>query len=249
MMTFEQAVNTVLHEAANVLVQTSSLTAIAWIGITLICYIGALKLSHKANGHPLLHPLIITTCLVLSAVFILHHSVTNYQQYTALIHWLLGPATVALALPMYAQWQKVRELGWRIVVAVTVAGVIAPLLAWLCLYLTSTPLALQMTVLAKSITTPLAMETSRIIGGIPALAAVFVITTGIVGAIAGPFTFRVLHITHPQAQGIALGSVAHAIGTARAIRMGEAQAAMASLGLCLNGIMTAIVLPLIIHML
>ncbi|QPG07232.1 LrgB family protein [Salinimonas marina] len=226
---------------------TATLPALGWLGATLVTYTAALWLNRRAGGHPLLHPLVLTTATVLMLIAVVQTELKQYQQYTALIHWLLGPATVALALPMYAQWQKVRELGWRLVVAVAVAGTLAPVLAWGCLYLTNAPLALQLTMLAKSITTPLAMETSRMIGGIPALAAVFVITTGIVGAIAGPFTFRLLHLTHPQAQGIALGSVTHAIGTARAISLGEAQAAMASLGLCVNGIMTALVLPVVIR--
>jgi putative effector of murein hydrolase len=102
-----------------------------------------------------------------------------------------------------------------------------------------------MTMLAKSITTPLAMEASAHIGGIPALAAVFVITTGIVGAIVATGVFSVLNVRDRQAQGIALGTVAHAIGTAKSIHMGEDVAAMATLGLCVNGIFTALVLPLV----
>ena len=246
-MTFEQALITVTTQFTQMLNNTASLPALGWLTVTLVSYAAALWLNRRAGGHPLLHPLVLTTAVVLLLIASVHTDVKQYQQHTSVIHWLLGPATVALALPMYAQWQKVRELGWRLVVAVAVAGTIAPVLAWICLYITDAPLALQLTMLAKSITTPLAMETSRMIGGVPALAAVFVITTGIVGAMAGPFTFRLLHLTHPQAQGIALGSITHAIGTARAISMGEAQAAMASLGLCVNGIMTALVLPVVIR--
>ncbi len=242
----EKALGLIAERLTLVFTNTLSMAAVGWIVATLSLYAGALVMHKKVNAHPVLHPMLLTLGGVLSLLTLTDTPIKLYQQHTAVIHWLLGPATVALALPMYAQWHKVQQLGWRLVVAVLVAGVVAPVLAWGCLWITNAPLAVQLTMLAKSITTPLAMETSRIIGGIPALAAVFVIVTGIVGAIAGPATFRLLHITNPQAQGIALGAVTHAIGTARAIKMGEAQAAMSSLGLCLNGIMTALILPLVI---
>ena len=103
-----------------------------------------------------------------------------------------------------------------------------------------------MTMLVKSITSPLAMETGAAIGGIPALAAVFVILTGIVGALAAPLTYRLLGVTMPDAQGVALGAVCHAVGTSKALQMGEVQGALATVGLGLNGILTAVILPVIL---
>lgn len=224
---------------------TFTLTGLLWLGTTLLIYHAAVWLNRRAGGQPLLHPLLVTATTILLILSQVQVSVADYQQYAGLLHWLLGPATVALALPMYAQWHKVRQQGWRLVVAIGVAGVIAPALAWMCVFIADAPLAIQMTMLAKSITTPLAMESSRLIGGIPALAAVFVIITGIVGAVVAPWCFRLTRVSDPQAQGVALGAVAHAVGTAKAVSMGEQTAAMASLGLCVNGIMTAIILPLV----
>jgi putative effector of murein hydrolase len=89
------------------------------------------------------------------------------------------------------------------------------------------------------------MESSAHIGGIPALAAVFVIVTGIVGAVVASTIFSLFNVKNRQAQGIALGTVAHAIGTAKAIQMGDDVAAMATLGLCVNGIFTALALPVV----
>tara|TARA_Y100001970_G_C13710798_1_gene591809 strand:- start:51 stop:602 length:552 start_codon:yes stop_codon:yes gene_type:complete len=171
--------------------------------------------------------------------------VAQYHQYAGLLHWLLGPATVALAVPLFNQWQRIRHLGWPLLLSVAVGGVIAPVLAWLMVYIMDAPLAIQMTMLVKSITSPLAMETGAIIGGIPALAAAFVIITGIVGALAAPLTYRVFNVTLPEAQGVPLGSVCHAVGTAKALHMGEIQGALATVGLCVNGVMTAVVLPLL----
>ncbi|WP_223858092.1 LrgB family protein [Salinimonas profundi] len=228
-----------------VLKDSATLPGVVWLSVTLTIYALAIKINRLAGNNPLLHPLVITAVGVMLLAVVTGTAIDDYQQHAGLLHWLLGPATVALALPMYAQWQKVRELGWQLVLAIAVGGIIAPVLAWLCLFVVDAPLALQMTMLAKSITTPLAMETSRVIGGVPELAAVFVIITGIAGAIAAPLSFRLFQVADRQAQGIALGSVAHAVGTAKALSMGEDVAAMASLGLCLNGIMTAIVLPLV----
>ncbi|WP_018983559.1 LrgB family protein [Salinimonas chungwhensis] len=239
------AAGQVLAEFTTIITTTATTTGLIWLVVTLAIYTGAIWINHRAGGNPLLHPLLLTATGVIALTTLLDISISDYQQYAGLLHWLLGPATVALALPMYAQWQKVQQLGWRLILAIAVGGIVAPLFAWVCLFVADAPLALQMTMLAKSITTPLAMESSRLIGGIPALAAVFVIITGIVGAIVAPVTFRLFQVTDPQAQGVALGAVAHAVGTAKALSMGEDVAAMASLGLCLNGIMTAIVLPLL----
>ena len=245
-MPFSDAVNQLTRHIQEVTEATMSPGGVLWLGITLAAYLFAIWLNRRANGNPLVHPLIVTTIIVIVLLSMSQVGVEAFQYQAGLLHWLLGPATVALALPMYAQWSKVRALGWRLIVAIFAAGVVAPVLAWLCLYFTDVSVAVKMTMLAKSITTPLAMETSRLIGGIAPLAAVFVITTGIVGAIAGPAVFRLLNIHHRQAQGVALGAVAHAVGTARALKLGEEEAAMASLGLCLNGIMTAIILPLLL---
>ncbi|MBU2977790.1 LrgB family protein [Alteromonas sp. C1M14] len=222
-----------------------SVSGAVWIGITLCAYLFSLWVVRKTNNNPFANPVLVTAIITGAAILLSQREMSAYQQDTAIIHWLLGPATVALALPMYAQWEKIRSLGWRLVAAVATGGIIAPVTAWLAVYAFDTPFAIQMTMLAKSITTPLAMEATEQVHGVPALAAVFVITTGIVGAVLAPAVYRLLAVTLPQAQGVALGSVCHAIGTAKALHMGEKTGALATLGLCLNGIMTAIVLPLL----
>lgn len=218
---------------------------VLWIVITILAYQVALAAGRKTRGNPLANPVLVTAVLVGGVLFMTGTGAGKYQQFAGVVHWLLGPATVALAIPMYAQWEKIRELGWRLVLAVLIAGIIAPLTAWLTVWYFEAPLAIQMTMLAKSITTPLSMEATAHIGGIPALAAVFVIATGIVGAVIAPVVYQILNVTLPQAQGMALGAVCHAVGTAKALQMSERTGALATLGLCLNGIMTAIVLPLL----
>jgi predicted murein hydrolase (TIGR00659 family) len=216
-----------------------------WLTVSLIAYTAGLFFHRRCHGHPAAHPLIITVLIVAAMLLLTHTSVQTYQVSAQLLHWLLGPVTVALALPIYRQWSQLKHYGWRLVVSICVGGIIAPLLAWYSLWVFSAPTALQLTMLAKSITTPLAMEATRQIGGIPALAAVFVIVTGIVGSVLSGWVFSLFNVQSPAAQGIALGTVAHGIGTARAIHMGDDVAAMATLALCINGIATALVLPLL----
>lgn len=222
-----------------------TLAGAMWLAITLGSYGLGLFIHRRFHSHPLSHPLITTACVVGACLSIAEVAVRDYQQYAGILHWLLGPITVALALPIYRQWRQLRFYGWRLGISVAFGGVLAPVFAWLTVYALDAPQAIQFTMLAKSITTPLAMETTAQIGGIPPLAAVFVIVTGIIGAIFSSGIFTLLNVTNRQAQGIALGTVAHAVGTAKAIHMGEDAAAMATLGLCVNGIFTAIVLPLI----
>lgn len=226
------------------ILNTVTASGFIWLSVTLCCYVISVKVNLLLKGHPASHPLVITVLLVSIGLFLTDTSVPQYQQSVSLLHWLLGPVTVALALPIYKQWQKLKHYGWRLLASITVGGVLAPLLAWLTLYVLDSPVALQLTILTKSITTPLAMEATAQIGGIPALAAVFVITTGIVGAIVSNVVFLWCRVTSLEAQGIALGIVAHAVGTAKAIHMGEEVAAMATLGLCINGLFTAFILPL-----
>ncbi|TKB04801.1 LrgB family protein [Alteromonas portus] len=229
----------------NALNQSLTFSGILWLCVSILGYVVALWVNKKCNGHPVTHPIVFTAAFVSLGLYFSNTSVVEYQQAASLLHWLLGPVTVALAWPIYRQWQRLKHYGWRLFVSIGFGGVIAPITAWFTLFVLDAPMALQMTMLAKSITTPLAMEASAHIGGIPALAAVFVISTGIVGAIVATGIFSVFNVWERKAQGIALGTVAHAVGTAKSIHMGEDVAAMATLGLCVNGIFTALALPVV----
>jgi len=246
MLRAELAIKQIISRFSDVVSSTASVNGVLWLAVTLAFYAVALKIFRASKGHPLVHPLSITTLAVAAVMWFADISAAQYREFALLLHWLLGPATVALAVPMYNQWQNIRQLGAPLILSVMVGGALAPLLAWGVIYLTNAPMAIQMTMLVKSITSPLAMETGAAIGGIPALAAVFVILTGIVGSLAAPITYRLLNVTMPDAQGVALGAVCHAVGTSKALQMGEVQGALATVGLGLNGILTAVVLPVIL---
>lgn len=221
------------------------LNTAGWLGMTLLAYAGALWLYRRAGSSPLLHPLVVTSLCVGVFLWFLDVSVPAYQQASYVLHWLLGPATVALAVPLFKQLHQVRLYRQGILLPVLLGGLMAPLFAVLPLWLSGVPPKVWLTMLSKSITTPLAMDVSLEIGGVPALAAVFVILTGIIGALLADPLFRLFNISQPHVRGVSLGTIAHAVGTAKAVQEGETAAAFSTLALCINGIMTAVLLPLI----
>jgi putative effector of murein hydrolase len=225
------------------------LATLAWLCVTVVVYFFSLHLYRLAKPlwfiHPILHPLIVSTVCIILLQWLTHTSVSEYQGYTQLLSALLGPATVALAVPLYKQLNLLLKMNWRVLLPIIISGTLAPVLSWSSVYFLDAPLNLQMTVLVKSITTPLAMDTADAIGGIPALAAVFVISTGIVGAICGPAIFAFIGVHNHAAQGTALGAVSHVIGTARTISISEQCTAFATLALCVNGIVTSLILPIL----
>lgn len=218
---------------------------VLWLIITVVAYAGGLFLYLKARSHPAFHPLITSATVIISGLLLLDVNINDYLDYVWFIAFLLGPATVALAIPLYNQLSVLVRMGWRVLLPICVGGALAPALAWLSVYFFDTSIKLQMTILVKSITTPLAMGTAEAIGGIGSLAAVLVVLTGIVGAIFAPFVFQLSKTQSERAQGVALGTVAHAVGTSKAISISETCAAFATLSVCLNGIITALLLPLL----
>lgn len=231
----------------SILADINWLATTVWLTVTVVVYCVSIKLYILTAPlrfiNPILHPLIVSTLVIIGLQYFSNTSVGEYQSYTQLLSMLLGPATVALAVPLYKQLRILTKMSWRVLVPIMVAGILAPLLSWLSVYLLNTPINLQMTILVKSITTPLAMDAANLIGGVPALAAVFVISTGIVGAVCGPPLFAIIGVHNHAAQGTALGAVAHGIGTAKAISISEQCTAFATLALCVNGIFTALLLP------
>jgi putative effector of murein hydrolase len=226
-----------------------SMNMLLWLLLTIAVYSCAIKIYAFTKRYkwlnPILHPIIVCTVIIIVCINVASSSVIDYQQNTHLLSALLGPATVALAIPLYHQLTILLKTNWRVLVPICVAAILSPALSWISLYFLDVPLDLQLTMLVKSITTPLAIDTAQAIGGIGALSAVFVISTGIVGAVCGPSIFTLLKVQHHAAQGVAMGSVAHVIGTARTVSISEQCTAFATLALCVNGIVTSLLLPIL----
>jgi predicted murein hydrolase (TIGR00659 family) len=219
----------------------SSLTLIS-ILLTIVVYLGARWLSIRVLS-PLTTPL-LTATIVLILIFSLFD--ISYEQYTTAKEWmtyLLGPATVALAVPMYHNRDVIMEKLMPALLGLAV-GTLSTIISavWLSktLGLSET---IQATAAVKAVTTPVAIETVVLIGGDPALAAAFVIIAGIFGAVFGPVILTLMKISDPFSRGLGMGTVSHALGTTQAVREGPIQGAVSSMAMGLAAILTSIIIP------
>jgi predicted murein hydrolase (TIGR00659 family) len=202
--------------------------------------------------HPLANPLLwsITFFITLFSL-----SSLNFEQYEAATQplvWLLEPAVVALAIPLFTQFQQLKQHLNSIFICCLVGVLTALISGTTVAMLLTNDKPLLLSLLPKSVTTPIAMDISQQTGGIAALTAGVVIFVGIGGAMIGMKVLTIFNITNPQAQGLAMGCSAHAVGTATAIEAGETQGAFSSFALVLCAIITAILAPFfawVIHML
>lgn len=211
--------------------------------LTVGAYRFAVWLYQRCGRHPLLHPFLVAMVPVILVLLWLDITYREYMQQTQLLQFLLGPATVALAWPLYRQLTHVRAVGGQILLAVVIGGTLACLLAiGLAWWFGASPEVLA-SLATKSITTPIALEVTKMTGGYGPLAAGAVAITGIVGVIIAPLVFRLLKVTDDRVRGLSLGIVAHAIGTSRAFEYGERAGAFSSLALGLTGLFTALALP------
>lgn len=213
--------------------------------ITLLAYQGAFWLYQRSGCNPLVNPVLIAVSVL---VLFLTLTATSYETYFAgaqFVHFLLGPATVALAIPLYTQFHRVRALLLPVVVGLLAGSLTAVISAVLVGRLFGASLSTQLSLAPKSVTTPIAMGIAERIGGIPSLTAVLVIITGILGAVGARYVFDALKLRDPAIRGFAIGVASHGIGTARAFQVNEQSGAFAALAMGLNGALTAILVPLL----
>lgn len=199
----------------------------------------------KKGKSPLCNPILIATVLVIAALLLTGIPNDTYQEGTGLFSWLLTPATVCLALPMYQQ-VKVLKKNLPAILAGVAAGTVTSLVVifFLC-RLFSLDKTLTVSLLPKSITTAMGMVLARQAGGLEALSACAIIVTGILGSLLGSGLCRIFRITSPIAQGVAFGTASHVVGTTRAGELGALQGAVSSLSLAVAGILTAIGFPVV----
>lgn len=214
--------------------------------ITLLAYQGAYWLYRRANFNPLLNPVLLAIIMLVAALKFTHTPYQTYFDGAQFVHFLLGPATVALAVPLYAQFDRLRALLLPLggaLLAGSLTAIISVLgIGWLLGAGETTLLSLA----PKSVTAPIAMGISEKIGGIPSLTAVLVIMTGVSGAMMAKYVLDALRIRDHGVRGFAVGIAAHGIGTARAFQISEQAGAFAGLGMGLNGLLTAILMPLML---
>ena len=227
---------------------TLSASPLLGICITLLAYLGGIWLFKRSSQHPLANPILIAIVLI---ALLLWFTRTPYEQYfnsAQFIHFLLGPVTVALAVPLYAYWRRLRQVAWPLTVALFSGSATAVFSAMGFAWLFGASPETIFSLAPKSITTPIAMGVAEKIGGIASLTAVLVILTGILGAMGFPAFFRLLRVHNHVAQGFAVGLSAHGLGTAHAFLVSEKMGAFSALGMGLNGVLTAILLPFLLSL-
>ncbi|NMB12769.1 MAG: LrgB family protein [Firmicutes bacterium] len=226
-----------------VLVEIANLRTFG-VAITLGAFFLARRV-HELYPSPLTHPLLISSIGIMVLLELSGVDYAAYNQGGRLISLFLGPATVALGVPLYRQTREIGRHRCLILVSVAAGAISAMLMAASIVKLLGGDSGLVFSMLPKSVTTPIAMEISRIIGGVPALTSVFVVISGLLGAMFGPELLRAFGVRDPKAIGLALGTAAHGIGTGRALQEGERVGAYSGLAIGLAGLFTAVLAPIV----
>ncbi len=207
--------------------------------ISLAAYEGGLLLKKKFKL-AVLNPLLIGTICVMAILSLLDVEYSQYNEGASYISYLLTPATVCLAVPLYRQLTLLKN-NIKAVAGGIASGVLASLVSvFLLARLFGLDHEQYVTLLPKSITTAIGLGLSEELGGIPTITVAVIIVTGILGNMIAEFIYKLFHIEEPVAKGLALGTASHAIGTAKAMEMGEIEGAMSSLAIAVAGLVTVI---------
>jgi predicted murein hydrolase (TIGR00659 family) len=217
--------------------------------LTLLAYRIGCEVRDRTGGHALAQPVLIAIVLIGAVVELLDIDYRTYRSATEIIAFWLGPATVALAVPLHRQVRRLRGFVAPLVVGVLLGALVSIVAGYLTVSWLGGGETLARTMAPKAATTPVSIALSAENGGLPALTAVFAIVIGIVGAVAGPFVLDLLRIRDLRARGLALGAVSHGIGTSRALREHETEGAFAGLSMGLTALATSLLLPLLLAVL
>ncbi|WP_245608539.1 LrgB family protein [Stenoxybacter acetivorans] len=201
------------------------------------------------TGHFLFNPVVLSTLAMIGYLKCFNLSYEQFHAASQFIDFWLQPAVVCLAVPLYLQWQKIRKQWLPILISQvlgSITGIVSVVL--IARWLGASHLV-QISLAAKSVTTPIALEITKSVHGIPAVTAATVIMAGMIGQMVGFYVLWHLRIRYPSSRGIAMGSASHAMGISRALERSRNVAAYASLGLILNGVLTACLVPILLPLL
>jgi predicted murein hydrolase (TIGR00659 family) len=236
---------TPLNRASDIWVYLSA-NPLFWLTAVLAAYLLADWISAKAHRHPLVNTVAIAAVLLGTLLLATHTPFQTFFDGAQFVHFLLGPATVALAIPLYRNIGRVKAMLVPMLTALFVGSLTAVVSVVLVAGALGAPLAVLASLAPKSATTPIAMSLAGAFGGIPTLTAAFTLITGLFGAIMVTPLMNALRIKDFAARGFAAGLAAHGLGTARAFQVDATAGAFAGIALGLNGAMTAIVVPLVL---
>ena len=213
------------------------------VTLSLVAYMVGVFLKKKFKSGKF-NPLLISKIITIVVLLVSGVDYEIYNEGAKYLSWLLTPATVCLAIPLYEQWELLRK-NYKAVMLGLLAGVVTSLCTVLVLcYVLKLSHEEYVTLLPKSITTAIGMGVSEELGGYVTITVAVIVVTGVIGNILGELICKVFKIEEPISKGLALGCSAHAIGTAKAIEMGEIEGAMSGLAIAVSGILTVVMAPL-----
>ena len=224
-------------------------TPLLWLSLTLAAYLVAVAINERWNRMPLLNPTLLAIVLVVVVLAVTGTSYKRYFDGAQFVHFLLGPAIVAMAVPLYRHTEIIRKSAGALLGALGIGCVTAILSSVLATRVLGGGRELWLSMAPKSATAAISMAISGRIGGIPALTAVLTISTAITGACLASHVLRLVGVKEWHARGFAMGLSSHGIATARAFQENEVAGTFAGLAMALNGIATAMLVPLIIKLL
>lgn len=221
-------------------------TPLIWLSATLVAYVIGDALAMATGRSPLVNPVLVAVVLLAGLLWISSTPYPVYFEGAQFVHFLLGPATVALAVPLHANLSQVRRAALPILAALVAGSLTAVISALLIARAFGISGVMLASLAPKSVTAPVALGISDMLGGSPTLTAVLVILTGISGAVVATPLLNTLRIRDWRARGLATGVAAHGIGTARAFHVNERAGAFAGIGMGLNAILTALIAPYVL---
>ena len=224
-------------------------TPLLWLTVTLVAYVLAESLYQRLGRAPYAHPVLTSITLLVSVLMLSGTPYPRYFEGAQFVHFLLGPAIVALALPLHQALQQERGRAIPFTLALLAGSLTAVVSAVGVGRLAGVSRETLVSLAPKSVTAPVAMGITEKLGGIPSLTAALVVLTGLTGAVLGPSLLRRLGVLDQPSAGFALGVASHGLGTARAFELGEAAGAFSGLGMGLNAVATSLLVPLLARLL
>ncbi len=237
-----------MSEATAVLASSLIVSPVFGIGISLLTFYAG-SLLYKKTGSPLLNPLVLSMLMIIAILINFHISFDDYNRGGRFISFFLGPATVILALPLYKKISLLKENALPIITGITLgsaAGIVS-IIAMCKMFGLDEIISTSM--LPKSVTTPIGIEISGQLGGIPSITVAAIVFTGVTGVLLGPMVCRLFRIDDKVAVGVAIGTSSHALGTTKAVELGETEGAMSGLAIGIAGLVTVFLAPVLAELL
>ena len=221
-------------------------TEIFGVILTILFFNIGIYIQKKTNK-PIFNPLLIAILGIILFLSITNIPYESYKLGGDRINFFLGPVTIVLAVPLYKQFDLFKKYLLEILIGISCGVVVSFISIKLIGHFTNADVDIINSLIPKSITTPMGISLTKTLNGVEAITVVSIILTGILGAIISPIVFKIGKINNPVAKGIALGTSAHALGTTKALEMGEVEGAMSGLSIGISGIITVILIPIIIN--